>query len=569
MNSFTLKNSTLLFSPFSAIQKHREVELLIALRMDRKIEDPSFLTCRGLFGSFCVAMSASGYTENSTDLELKSVCKTCSNIGHMTNSIFGFPSLFVEDFLEGFNRADCLSILDELNNKNWLQFEYKGVPVGKFASYEFFLNHKLSSIEIPVHLWEAFINHLQNCILTVEIGFNYFNVHRHKRVLVYNRLYSINRIFCHIAELHGVKTYSLQGAGPIGDYYSRISSLREDVDMFKLVRSPAWAAYSQTGMNFTNIRHATDHLRHLLRARSPWVYSTPAGKLSKKELRNQIGVKRSQKVFLLTTSSQDELLAASLTGVFTAPSENLLFRGSMEWIQFVAGQVRKHPEWFLIIRPHPREFPNKREGVSSESGAKLTSFLEQFENDSNIFINHSAQNLSIYDLAKITSVHLNSTSTVGLEMTLLGVPCLINSKSSLTGYPPEINYEASDKEEYVDYMNSLSKQVPLDFSRKAILWISFRYYKSTLRYRFTSNVLPYALGNFVRRLENRTKKFSFISIFLRSLVSFSILLGDFFRYQRRISLETEPKRKMAIGNNSKFSQLVNFKLFRIMSRKFR
>lgn len=564
-----VKNSTLFFSPFSAIQKHREVELLLALRMKRRGESPTFLTCRGLFDSFCVAMSASGFTENSISLELKSVCRICTNIGNMTHSIFGFSNLYAENYLKGFTRSNVDLILESLNSKNWIYFEYKGVPIGKFAAYEFFLNHKLNSIDIPEHLWGAFLKHLKNCILAVEISLNYFMKNRHERVFVYNRLYSINRIFCYVAELNGIETYSIQGAGPIRRYYSRISLYRDDQDIFKLVRSSNWNTYSGSRLSVMHAWRATSHLRHLLIARSPWVYSTPGGKLSNEELRNNLGIKPSQKVFLLTTSSQDELLAASLAGVFTAPSKQLLFDTSMHWIEFVVEQVRKNPDWFLIIRPHPREFPNKREGVSSESGAQLISFLKKFDPISNVFINHPNQNISIYDLAKITTVHLNSTSTVGLEMTLLGVPCLINNKASLTGYPPEINYEAKTRDEYLELMNSLTREIPVEFTRLALNWITFKYTKSTLKYRYLHNVTLYVIGNLIRRMDNRkiripgVNKFSetlfrVISVNANSKISVNFALGV-----------EDSNLKSEMFNGGRFLEPFVILLFRTMSWRFR
>ena len=564
-----MRNSTLFFSPFSAVQKHGEVELLLAMNMDKGVDSPVFLTCKGLFGSFCVAMSASGYTEGSTKLELSSVCRTCSNIGSMTNPLFGFSNIFVEDYLKGFSRHDCASILKNLSSTEWIGFVYRGVPVGKFASYEFFLNHKLSTIEIPAHLWGAFINHLENCILAVEIGFNYFKENTHEKVLVYNRLYSINRIFCHVAELHGVKTFSLQGAGPIRNPYSRISAFRDDADIFKQGRSSAWVAYSQTRLRAIDVWRATSHLKNLLRARSPWVYSTPGGKASKSQLISRLGITEKQNIFLLTTSSQDELLAASLTGVYTPTAEKLLFRNSMEWIEFVANEVKNQPNWFLIIRPHPREFPNKREGVKSDSGEKLTTFLKKFESSSNIFINHPDQNLSIYDLAKITSVHLNSTSTVGLEMTLLGVPCLVISKSNLTAYPPEINYEATNKSEYLALMTSLRREIPKEFSMNAIRWISFRYFKSTIRYRFSYNVMIYALANSLRRLEKQVKSSSLLIEFIRAVFKLLIYFGSGFRFNQ-ITFQSPETTRISNGErNSRESQNLLLALFRIISWKFR
>ena len=564
-----MNQTALFFSPFSAVQKHREVELLLALNIDSKNVKPILLTCKGLFNSFCVAMSASGFTENSTPAELKSVCNTCSNISSMTQDFFGFPNEFVEDYLNGFSREDCKSLLEMVNQMNWLDFHYRGVPIGKFAAYEFFLNHKLSTTVIPPSIWPFFLKHLENCILVTEIAFNYFNIHVHERVYTYNRLYAINRIFCHVAEMHEISTYSLQCAGPIANYYSRLSIVRTDQEIFQLARSREWENYSHSPLGLRDLLRAKSHLKHLRKATSPWVYSAPGKKLTAEQIRRKLGIFETQKVFLLKTSSQDEILAANLAGVFTSSELVPLFGSSIDWVEFVAHEVKKRPDWFLIIRPHPREFSNKREKVESGSGIRLLAYLQKFRGEKNIFVNEPSQNWSIYDLAKVTSVHLNSSSTVGLEMALLGIPSLVYSKTVLVGYPPEISFEAKSEHEYIEQMSTLNKDVSIEVRKMAIQWVGFKYFESTLKYRFIQNVLPYTMGNFMRRLDNRITSKYFLIITLGGSSRIFARLWSLLPQSISLFENVKAEQKKTIGVDVRASERIRLFLFRVITRKFR
>jgi len=473
--------NVLYVSPYIGIKKHQEIELSHANHLRKQGHRVTFLHCSGLFNSFCVTMSAFGLVESSDEGLKKSACLKCLSISEITDPFYAFPSYMFEDFATNEILASVNSAIKNLDKDNLKDFFFEGIAVGTLGSYEFLLNHKLNTAKIPEELWSAFVEHLRNAMISIAVANEIFKSHQYDLVISYNRLYAVHRVFSEVALNHGICTYSIQAAGPINDLYSRFSLLLDDKEIFTRNKSENWIAYRGTNISFKKITVALRHLRSLRAAKSPWVYSSPAKRTKADVLRTRIGAAAHHKIFLLTTSSQDELFAAEFAQVYTPPSERPLFDSNKEWILWLCTQLELHPNWFLIVRPHPREFPNKRESVVANSMTDFAPFLNTLKGHSQIFVNTPEDGLSLYDLMKITDVHLNSTSTVGLEMVLNGIPSVHFSDSYLTAYPPAIGHAADSIDQYATLMLTTDRGYETDKLKLAINWIWFTKYLSTQR----------------------------------------------------------------------------------------
>ena len=125
--------------------------------------------------------------------------------------------------------------------------------------------------------------------------------------------------------------------------------------------------------------------------------------------------------------------------------KNLLFKEQVDWVRELVQWAEKRQDVFLLIRPHPRELPNKREGQRSQHVERLTATLAEVP--SNVRVNWPSDNISIYDLALETDLLLNSWSAVGTELLLYGVPVVLYS-DELALYNSSLNTLAKTQEEY-------------------------------------------------------------------------------------------------------------------------
>lgn len=103
-----------------------------------------------------------------------------------------------------------------------------------------------------------------------------------------------------------------------------------------------------------------------------------------------------------------------------------MYKNQVLWLKDLIDFFSKREDLFLIIRVHPREFPNRREGCKSENATVYEELLSNLPN--NIKVNMPSDNLFIYDLALYSDVVLNGFSSAGLEMALLGLPYFVIRK---------------------------------------------------------------------------------------------------------------------------------------------
>ena len=168
-----------------------------------------------------------------------------------------------------------------------------------------------------------------------------------------------------------------------------------------------------------------------------------------------------------TLSSYDERFAAEASGAL-APATGLLFPFQVDWVHALIDYVRDRPGLFLIVRVHPREFPNKRDAVKSAHARSLERAFDTLP--PNVVINWPTDNLSLYDVAEITDVFLNAWSGVGREVSVLGIPVVLYSRT-LPWYPADINYVG---ETLTDYFKAI-EQALADGWRYENLQLAYRW----------------------------------------------------------------------------------------------
>jgi hypothetical protein len=466
----------LFFAPFAAIWNHAKPEIEIANQLEAAGHHVQFLRCEKVFQDFCIAMPAFGLTLASTPDQKDEICNRCLRTSNFSNRYLGFETHLLNDFGEVLQTD--FQLASSANSDNWESIVYEGIPVGTFAAYEFLLNHKITGSQIPENLLEEYRLALTYTIFTVRAAQKFLAQTKYDRIVVYNRLYSINRAFCAVAENFGIPTFTLQASGPSNDIYSRYNLERNELALLKCADSIEWELASSVTLVKSAINSVLAHLHGLLDANSFWVYSTRSTKLSESEFRSKIGASASQSIILLATSSSDELNALVKTGVSEAleiEKRPKVFASQLDWIEWVIEQVQNRPELFLVIRIHPREFANRREGANSEYGSEIVRILSR-KMPGNSHVDLPTDSLSLYNFAPFTSLLLTGYSSIALDFSTLGVPVLSHESKALNGYPAELVSVATTLEQY----DSKFRLMVLDQQRSNLgvagfRWFNFRF----------------------------------------------------------------------------------------------
>jgi hypothetical protein len=273
-------------------------------------------------------------------------------------------------------------------------------------------------------------------------------------------------VFCAVAQSLGIKTYYLHASLNIEYNYEGFYLSEGHAFKFAMEQRKVWPKFQSIPCSSYELSRITDHFMALLEAKNVLVYSSAKtdGSLN---IREKFGIRPEQKILIASLSSMDEIFAAEFVGA-ASYEHKTMFRDQVDWIQFLIREIGKRPEWFLLIRPHPREFPNRREGNLSEQGMIWKEKLKNLPQ--NIRVNWSDDGVSVYDLAEEADVFLNSLSTVGREMSLLGIPVVLYS-SEITNYPADLNYVGDTESTYLAQIErALKDGWSFDSVRRSYRW---------------------------------------------------------------------------------------------------
>lgn len=447
----------LFFSPFAAISRHLDLELRISRLLISAGHQVYFADCKRDYKKVCISMSAHGVGFDDPEIEKSRICHSCIN-----NSIYRSRDLgLIQHSLLNFDTSPELpqipSLLSGINQDNWNNFEVGGVPIGKYAAYEFFLKHKLISNEIPEELWQEYLTHFEYSLRTYFSAINFFETSKHSIdvVLIYNWLYSVNRTFAEVAQKYGVAVYSIHAGSNIENMYRKLSLHKSSNVPARQNISQAWKQISEKPLKFSEIRYVQKHLSSLTRANSPWVYSLPKRGVSAKAIREYFNFSKDSKLILIGTSSEDEFFTSRMVGLldFELDLPPRVFSSQVEWIDWLIEIFGNQNGFEFILRLHPREFANKRESVNSKNGVNLVNYFSD-RLPENFALNTPKDNLSIYDLMGASDCLLTQNSSIALEFSAFGIPALGIDLDYVTGFPAESVFVACNKKEYAELIRS-------------------------------------------------------------------------------------------------------------------
>src|SRR5712691_1545322 len=433
----------LFFSPHTAIWVHAFPEALVAEALQQGGHEIVYVTCGRQLRRYCVAMSAHNVLPNAPDSTKLTICESCDARKHLLREQFGLKGYDLSGLISQEDESRVEEILRRLTLDSILTLEVEGIPVGRLALYQLMLCRKRIDLDLSEQEWSEYLIELRNTLYALYASLKLLDRERPDRVVVYNAMYSVNRVCCKVAEQRGIPHYFMHAGGNLSNRLQTLLLGRGDAFAYMPHCVNAFPKFAHLPCTGRLLRLVTDHYLELLRGRSVFVYSSRKRR-GVFDARSRFGVKACQKLLLVTMGSYDEEVAAEMVGA-RRHSSTSLFPTQVEWVRALLAFAKSRSDVFLLIRVHPREFPNRREGAKSQHAAVLEEALRGLPE--NAAVNWPSDDISLYDLADHTDVVLNSWSSTGKEMSLLGLPVVIYSRE-LAFYPPELNYVGTTHEEY-------------------------------------------------------------------------------------------------------------------------
>lgn len=461
------------FDPFANIWPHSFPVLVLAESFANYGHEVTIVRCDGMYGTHCVSMSEAKVSFDASMLKKNIVCRACRGRADILSESHLVQTNVLDHFVTEDDYRLVNYILAKCDNENWIHLNFRGIPVGKIASYEIILEHKLTDLVISTRLWPEFIANLSNVIITAIAAQRQLLQQKPDHVLVYNSLYSANNAYVHVAQKLGIPYHTLQGGPHIVRRLTSLTAFNAPREILEVSRSSEIEEWLKRPLNSSEIEVVSEHLYGLFEGRSAFAYSAATDQDSLRSIPSIINFDPDSKVFLALTSSEDEFFATQIVdGIPDMEKHVAVFPTQTEWLEWLVGHFAKKPHLTLIIRVHPRLASNKRESVTAPYYLDL---LKKFKDlPPNVKINWPEQNISLYDLIHFVDVGLNKRSSAGVELLAFGIPVIVAGDHGLFSYPVSIGLYANTVLEYETLISvAASDGWSLDNVIKAFRWLSF------------------------------------------------------------------------------------------------
>lgn len=466
-------SKVLFFSPFANIWEHTLPEGLLAGYFQGRGVDVVTVRCDTMFQAHCVAMSAAGVGPEAPLRTRQRVCSACIKRRDFATEQLGLPAVILDAWLrpEDHERTDAL--LSSVGPGSWTGLEVDGIALGRYAAYEFWLTNKLTSTDLDPLLWTQYLGQLRNTLLAYFAGRRLLEADPPDAVLVYNDHYSVNHAFIAAAEGLGIPGFAMHGGNHLTRRAQRLTVLGTGVTLADIIRSEPWAKAAGAPLNAAEMALVGEHISGLLDGSSAFAYSSRFEGSAPSDLRGRLGIRPGSPVLLAATSSEDEQLALELIDAAGPGLERTsVFASQLDWIEHLLGYARAHAEVHVIVRMHPRMFPNKREGVLAPAAAQFLALRATAP--SNVSFNVPSDGIGLYDVMQVVDVLVNYRSTVGAELAAFGIPVVAPANREFATYPAELHRVGRTVHEYEEHIGEAIREGwSIERTRLAFRWYAF------------------------------------------------------------------------------------------------
>jgi hypothetical protein len=507
-----LSTHILFFSPAANIWEHSFPEALVAEMLVAKGLRSTMVRCKGMLLPLCPAAQGAGINADTPESAKKALCANCNAKAQLIDGKMGLRHIAIDDFIEPGDARLIDALLEQADAlrsalrkaSDFEQLCINGIPVGRTALYDLILRHKKNDFDFSDAAWDEYLIFLRLAAQVTLLSERMLKAEQPDRVSVYNSLYVPHRAFCLEARRAGIAQYFMHAGTNLARQHGTLMIGRDFTWKYLRDLADRYDHYKDIPLSTEAVADATDHFLCLLSASNIFVYSA-ARSQDYFDVRAHFGIKPEQKLIIASTSSYDERFAVESVKAAT-PSQALLFPRILDWVAHLVELAKQRPDWFLLIRVHPREFPNRRDHVKSEHAERMRELLNDLPD--NVKVNWPDDNLSVYDLAQEADLFLNAWSSVGKEMALLGLPVVIYSPEIVL-YPSALNRVATTKDDYIAAIEAaLAEGWSFDLSQKAHRWFALEFCRSRIdllasyapRNRYNQNIIQRVVMRIARKL---------------------------------------------------------------------
>lgn len=445
---------------------HRNDRKLIEILVESGFE-PTIVQCNGILSSSCPVMKADGIT-SPDDRRKFLVCKRCKSAAKKLRKDFSelkftnIETLLSNDSLDEHRKS--LSSTDSNNATlylDWSRTLYEDLHLLKCSIIQLTENYP--------RLVRASVDSANKTYLAAK---RFFSSDNYQAAFVNHAVYGTNLAIWEAAKTSRVATYNVVGVSDplFRNILVQIENkLIPRMDSEKLT---AWEKFAQFKLGADEIKRVYDYLWVNIFSNRVFNYSLASSPPTARKVLDKLELKETENVALVLLSSPDERIAASSTGEIKTSESDWNQNSIRKFIKLVIETAYIRPEITFVIRIHPRMGSNYREKSVSPFLEKTIELLADCP--SNVVVDHPSMNISLYDLAAVTTCVLTIGSTAGLNLAALGIPVVLCDPSFDWQIPSNVYYKvATQPHELDEAITTVQDFDAVENSIKAFRFLSF------------------------------------------------------------------------------------------------
>jgi hypothetical protein len=465
------------YSLNAAIWPHALPENRLVRELTARGCETTYVSCGKTFSVHCTSYSASSMPPDASRALKNKVCQSCERNAEILVRANGARHLKLRDFLTSEDDAHIDALLSKVTPDNYAEFRYKDVDVGRATTYELFLLFKKMSTRLNDYEWNYYRIYLRNSLQSL-IGFSrIYAREKPDAVFFYSPQYGANGVCAAYASLHGSSVYFVEGSSSNSERYKALRVWEWTKHGLVNPGLAHWQAVKNK-LDVDDVRRVTGHFEELLNAKSFAVYSAPVS--SQFSLRKRFNIPEKSKILLATLSSYDEAYAAYIINKFpTRKVQSPVFANQFEWIRHTISRLGGRNDLHIIVRVHPRDYPNKRDPRQSEQAELWERMFAQLP--PNVIVNWPQDGISLYNMLRQVDAVITGWSATGTEALAFGVP-VVTYDRHLPSYPPDIHFTGESEEEYyANIEKALAHGHGRDIAAAALRWLAVSFSIGTVQ----------------------------------------------------------------------------------------
>jgi len=394
----------------------------------------------------------------------KEECKNCVSQSRRLWQNHPVAALKLSQYLQGGEIEEITAKTEHLDAEQWVTYTEDGLPFGAWAKDILVNNYVVGDYHLIPNYHFLGLAHLKNLLLLKVAYERIIDGAKPDRVIANDSYYGMWAILQKLCERKGIPFYSHWSGTRPGAWCYAYNDAAMNLDF-----SRPWKSFSQIPLS----EQQKNKVQHWL-----------DGRLSGKEMTFDTAslAKHHTDSFDLSrvaTGKPTALLATNVIWDLSALNKQVVFADMIDWVAETIHWFAAHPEFQLIIKPHPAEMnpsvPATEERVEvglSKRGVHLPT---------NVFLLSPKAALTVYELFLLVKVGLVHTTTVGIEMAARGMPVITTARSPYRGLGFTI--APFSQEEYFELLErallgekTLNLDSQVDLAYKFILFYQYHYY---------------------------------------------------------------------------------------------